>query len=60
MNIVTNECGGYMGGKVWSQDQGAAGAAADTLGMETVVNLSRKMAEVCLIYDLGKKAYAGK
>ena len=56
MNVVTNEVGGYTGGKVWSQDKGAEGCEADTIGMKTVTDLSRKLAEVCLIYDLGKAA----
>lgn len=57
MNLVSNENGGYTGGKVWTQDKGAEGAAADVTGMKTVTDLARKLAEVCLIYDLGKRAY---
>lgn len=57
MNIVSNENGGYTGGKVWSQDKGAEGAAADVIGMKTVTDLSRKLAEVSLIYDLGKEHF---
>lgn len=57
INIVTNESRGYTGGKVWSNDGGAEGAAADEIGMKTVTGLSRKLAEVCLIYSLGKQAY---
>ena len=60
MNLVTNESGGYTGGKVWTSDGGAEAAAADEIGMKTVTDLSRKLAEVCLIYDLGKKAYQAK
>lgn len=56
MNLVTNEVGGYTGGKVWSQDKGAEGCEADTIGMKTVTELARKLAEVCLTYDLGKAA----
>lgn len=58
INIVSNEVGGYMGGKVWSHDNGAQGAKEDELGMKTVIELSKKLAEVCTIYDLGKKALA--
>lgn len=58
MNIVTNEAGGYTGGKVWSQDGGAAAAAEDEIGLKTCTDLAKKLAEVCLIYDIGKKAYA--
>lgn len=57
MNIVSNENGGYTGGKVWSHDNGAEGAAEDTVGMKTVTDLARKLAEVCLIYELGKQQY---
>ena len=57
MNVVTNESGGYTGGKVWSQDGGAEGAAKDEIGMKTATDVARKLAEVCLIYDLGKQAY---
>jgi len=57
MNIVTNENGGYTGGKVWSQDGGPEGAAADVIGMRTVLSLARKLAEVSLIYDLGKNQF---
>ena len=56
MNVVTNETGGYTGGKVWSQDRGPEGAAEDEIGMATARNLAAKLAEVCLTYDLGKAA----
>ena len=57
MNVVTNEVGGYTGGKVWSQDRGPEGVDEDVIGMKTVTDLAAKLAEVCLIYDLGKEAY---
>ena len=60
MNIVSNEVGGYTGGKVWSQDRRAEGAAEDVIGMETVTKLAKKLAEVCTIYDLGKQSMAQK
>lgn len=60
INIVTNEVGGYTGGKVWSQDKKAEGAAADEIGMATATKLGKKLAEVCLIYDLGKQAYSAE
>lgn len=60
INIVSNEVGGYTGGKVWSMDRRAEGAAEDILGMDTVTQLAKKLAEVCLIYDLGKKALVDK
>lgn len=58
INIVSNEVGGYAGGKVWSKDRKEIGAAEDVIGMETVLSLARKLAEVALIYQAGKKAYA--
>lgn len=58
INIVTNERRGYTGGKVWSQDNGAEGAAADEIGLKTCTDLAKKLAEVCVIYDLGKKVYS--
>ena len=57
MNLVCNENGGYTGGKVWSQDKGPEGAAADEIGMATATKLAAKLAEGCLIYDLGKEAF---
>lgn len=56
MNIVTNAPGGYLGGKVWSDDKGAEGAAADEIGMDTVLPLAVKLADVCLTYAYGKRA----
>ena len=60
MNMVTNESGGYTGAKVWSRDGGAEAAAQDEIGMKTVRDLSRKLAEVCYIYALGKRVYRGR
>lgn len=60
INIVTNESGGYTGGKVWSDDKGAEGAAADLIGMKTATDLAKKLAEVCLIYSKGKEIYAAQ
>jgi len=56
MNLVSNETGGYTGAKVWSGIRDADGVADDVIGMKTVTDLARKLAEVCLIYDLGKEA----
>ncbi|MBU5435270.1 flavodoxin family protein [Pseudoflavonifractor sp. MSJ-37] len=58
MNMVSNEVGGYTGAKVWTADGGPEAAAADTIGMKTALDLGGKLAEVCLTYDLGKKALA--
>lgn len=57
MNVVTNENGGYLGGKVWTADGGEDAAKNDEIGMATVTGLAKKLAEVCVIYDLGKRAY---
>lgn len=55
MNIVSNEIYGYAGGFVWSQDNGADGAAADEQGMRNVIRLAGKLADVALIMSAGKK-----
>ncbi len=57
MNYVTNEVGGYTGGKVWSQDKGPEGCEMDEIGMKTAMDTAKKLAEVCLIYELGKEVY---
>lgn len=54
--VVGGEIGGYAGGKVWSKDRGADGAGEDTVGMETVKGLARKLAEVAVIMKEGKRA----
>ncbi|MEI7885301.1 MAG: flavodoxin family protein [Clostridia bacterium] len=56
LNIVSNEIGGYIGGKVWSQDKKNFTAEDDVLGMKTVTDLARKLAETAVIYEAGKKA----
>lgn len=60
INIVSNEVGGYAGGKVWSKDNKAEGAAEDVVGMETVIKLSKKLAEVALTYKIGSEQLAKK
>ncbi len=56
LNIVSNEVGGYIGGKVWSQDKKNFTAEDDVIGMKTVTDLARKLAEAALIFEAGKKA----
>lgn len=60
INIVSNEIGGYAGGKVWSKDKKEAGAMEDLIGLDTVTKLALKLAEVTMIYDRGKQAAAAK
>lgn len=60
MNIVTNDAREYMGGRVWSDDRGAEGAAADAVGMAGVAALGRKLAETTLIYSYGKQVWEEK
>ncbi|MEL7610177.1 MAG: flavodoxin family protein [Bacillota bacterium] len=57
INIVANEAGGFIGGKVWSKDNGAEGAAEDEIGMKTVRQQCMKLAEISMIYKMGKEAY---
>lgn len=54
VNFVSNEQREYIGGRVWSQDGGAQGAAQDEAGMRSVRAVGKKLAEVCLIYSLGR------
>lgn len=56
INVVSNEVGGYAGAMLWSKDQGAAGAVDDQTALESAVKLVRKLAEVALIVDAGRKA----
>lgn len=56
INIVANEAGGFIGGKVWSKDNGAEGAAEDEIGMKTVRQQCMKLAEICMVYKMGQEA----
>ena len=56
INIVSNEAGGYTGGKIWSQDRGPEGVKEDEIGMKTLLDLAGKLAEVVTIYNAGKRA----
>ena len=55
LNIVSGESRGYIGGKVWSQDNPNLQPSDDVLGMETVFTLSRKLVETALIYQRGRE-----
>jgi len=57
--LVTGGLSGcYNGGTVWSQDKKAAGAEADTIGMNTVIALGRGVAEAAMISSIGRKGWA--
>ncbi len=56
VNIVSNEIGGYIGGKVWSQDQKEFSPETDPLGMETVEMLAGKLADLALLVERGRAA----
>ena len=53
INIVSNEIGGYIGGKVWSQDKKEFAPADDALGMATVESLAGKLADIALLMEKG-------
>ena len=54
VNFVSNEQREYIGGRVWSRDNGAQGVEEDALGLRSVQAVGKKLAEVCLIYSLGR------
>lgn len=58
INIVCNEVYGYAGGFVWSQDKGPDGVEMDQTGMNGVLKLADKLADMALIREYGKKALA--
>lgn len=54
--VITGGPGGnYNGASVWSQDNRAAGAEADEVGMKTVTGLGKRVAELALILKTGKE-----
>ena len=53
INIVSNEFGGYIGGKVWSQDAEAFTEEVDEIGMKTVYTLAHKLADITSIFKAG-------
>jgi multimeric flavodoxin WrbA len=56
INIISNETGGYIGGKVWSRDKKDFTAADDEIGMATVERLAGKLADMALIMKKGMEA----
>lgn len=57
INIISNETGGYIGGKVWSRDKKDFAAADDEIGMVTVERLAGKLADMALIMKKGMEAF---
>ena len=53
INIVSNEVGGYIGGKVWSQDAETFTEETDALGMQTVITLAGKLADISQVFKAG-------
>jgi multimeric flavodoxin WrbA len=53
INIVSNETGGYIGGKVWSRDKKDFAVTDDEIGMATVEKLAGKLADMTLIVKKG-------
>ncbi|NMC30875.1 MAG: flavodoxin family protein [Veillonellaceae bacterium] len=60
INVVSNEVGGYAGAMLWSRDRMAEGAREDENALLMAQKLVRKLAEVALTYDAGKKARGGQ
>ncbi len=56
INIVSNEAGGYLGAYLWSKDKKAEGAKEDEAALENCRKLAKKLAEVAVTYEAGKKA----
>ncbi len=56
VNIVSNEIGGYIGGKVWSHDIKAFTAADDEVGIATVESMANKLADIACIMKKGLEA----
>ncbi len=60
INIVSNEVGGYIGGKVWTQDQPKFTPEHDEVGIKTVETLAGKLADISLVYKRGLLASESK
>ncbi len=48
MTLISGGLGVYAGASVWSQDKKAAGAEADTIGMENARKLGKRLAETAV------------
>lgn len=55
MIFVGNEPGNYSGAMIWSKDQGAKGVEEDNINVESLQNLGARLAEVVLLFEMGKK-----
>ncbi len=53
INIVSNEIGGYIGGKVWTQDKPKFEPSDDEIGIKTVETLAGKLADMTLLVKKG-------
>ncbi len=53
INVVSNEVGGYIGGKVWTQDKPKFEPGDDEVGMKTVETLAGKLADMTLLVKRG-------
>ena len=54
--LVTGGPGGnYCGACVWTKDKKEEGAKEDTIGMEKVVGLGRRVAEIALTLKAGRQ-----
>ncbi len=58
MLVTGGREGTYNGGKIWTNDKGAEGAAEDTEGMRSVRNVGRAVAEAAKLMKAGKAALA--
>jgi len=48
--IVGNEPFYYSGGMAWSNDEGAAGIDKDSVGLESIRQIGKRIAEVCSLF----------
>lgn len=53
ISVVSNEIGGYIGGKVWSCDKKDFTPADDEIGMNTVLPLAGKLADFTVALNRG-------
>lgn len=60
LNIVSGASGGYIGGKLWSEDSRSFSEQADPIGFSTVTGLAKKLAKTALTYQAGKEIQGRK
>ncbi|MDD6042198.1 MAG: flavodoxin family protein [Eubacteriaceae bacterium] len=56
LNVVSGAAGGYIGGKLWSQDSVEFSEENDPIGFSTVKGLAVKLAKSALIFKAGKES----